>query len=73
MNNPFVKIFVAIVFGVSFLVLGITIGGIISNPPHNRNVCNATKEQPLLVAAVDPKTGTLFAVPTLQTVCTDDK
>lgn len=43
------------------------------NYQSNKGVCQTTKQQPAFVAAVDPNTGELFAIKTLQKVCTDVK
>lgn len=64
--------FMTIVF--LFFGIGLGVGMFVSLPikqQQHRQVCNTTKQEPIMVAAVDPKTGELFAVPTLQVVCTD--
>lgn len=71
MKESLLRIVCAASFASAFLALGILIGGVVSKPQHISKVCNVTNEQPTMIAAVDPKTGELFAVPTLQTVCID--
>lgn len=59
-------------FALGVLALGVAITSAL-NYQSNKGVCQTTKQQPAFVAAVDPKTGELFAIPTLQKVCTDVK
>lgn len=69
------KFRLSVLFVLSFtfcFTVGMLVGNEITKvPTYHGVVCNKTQLKPVMAAAVDPNSGVLFAVPTLQTVCID--